>query len=172
MTTFALPSTERVAYLASTHAGDRYLVGGLLVIDLRGRPLEFHCTAPVEVSRAQKILFGQSLESHLHCDCIGAALLAKLRQQPDLVLIDQRAFRALTTHTELPIALLLETPDGGPANGTARYELVNDGRNIRTIIEKLAETVDLAEPFERILDAIREANQCLSAAEGDRADAA
>jgi len=34
------------------------LFGGYLVVDSLGRPLEFHCTAPVKVSRAQQILYG------------------------------------------------------------------------------------------------------------------
>ena len=38
------------------------LFGGLLILDSGGRPLEFHCTAPVKTNRAQEILFGPMLE--------------------------------------------------------------------------------------------------------------
>ena len=32
------------------------LFGGYLVLNLAGRPLEFHCTAPIKPNRAQEIL--------------------------------------------------------------------------------------------------------------------
>ena len=42
------------------------LVGGYLLFTTAGRPLEFHCTAPVKPNRAQQILFGPTLESYLY----------------------------------------------------------------------------------------------------------
>src|SRR5262245_21892116 len=41
------------------------LFGGLLVLNRNGRPLEFHCTAPLKPNRAQEILYGATLESYL-----------------------------------------------------------------------------------------------------------
>ena len=38
------------------------LFGGLLVLNHNGRPLEFHCTAPLKPNRAQEILYGATLE--------------------------------------------------------------------------------------------------------------
>ncbi len=175
MTTFALPNNERIAYLASTRLDPQLFVGGLLVIDLRGRPLEFHCTAPIEISRAQEILFGQSLEAHFYNDCIAVALLAKLRQQPDLVLVNQSAFRGLAAHTELPVALVVastEDSDDGLVEGRNCYETIKSGRDTDAIVNKLTESVELAEPFDRILEAIREANQSWDTDEGADADAA
>ena len=37
-------------------------IGGYLILNLGGRPLEFHCTAPVRANRAQQILYGVSLK--------------------------------------------------------------------------------------------------------------
>ena len=34
------------------------LFGGYLLLNLAGRPVEFHCTAPVKPNRAQQILYG------------------------------------------------------------------------------------------------------------------
>ncbi|MBL9124077.1 MAG: hypothetical protein JNG90_10630, partial [Planctomycetaceae bacterium] len=33
------------------------LIGGYLLLNLSGRPLEFHCTAPLKPNRAQQILY-------------------------------------------------------------------------------------------------------------------
>src|SRR5688500_11494160 len=42
------------------------LVGGYLILNSSGRPLEFHCTAPVKPSRAQQILYGPTLTPYLY----------------------------------------------------------------------------------------------------------
>lgn len=55
------------------------LFGGLLVLNLAGRPLEFHLTAPVKANRAQEILYGPTLKPYLYGEQIGGALLAKLK---------------------------------------------------------------------------------------------
>lgn len=55
------------------------LFGGLLVLNLAGRPLEFHLTSPVKANRAQEILYGPTLKPYLYGEQIGGALLAKLK---------------------------------------------------------------------------------------------
>jgi hypothetical protein len=42
------------------------LFGGYLLLNATGRPLEFHCTAPVRPNRAQQILYGPTLEPYLY----------------------------------------------------------------------------------------------------------
>ncbi|MCA9043520.1 MAG: hypothetical protein KDA69_04320, partial [Planctomycetaceae bacterium] len=37
-------------------------VGGLLVTNRQGRPLEFQCTTPVQPNRTQEILYGPTLK--------------------------------------------------------------------------------------------------------------
>jgi len=41
------------------------LFGGYLVLTAAGRPLEFHCTAPIKPNRAQEILYGPTLHAFL-----------------------------------------------------------------------------------------------------------
>ena len=44
-------------FLTAVDTPTHGLFGGYLVVDSLGRPLEFHCTAPVKVTRAQQILY-------------------------------------------------------------------------------------------------------------------
>jgi hypothetical protein len=54
--------------------GESGLIGGYLLLDARARPLEFHCTAPVLPNRAQKILYGATLQGFLYGEQIAMTL--------------------------------------------------------------------------------------------------
>jgi len=139
------------------------LFGGYLVVDGLGRPLEFHCTVPVKVSRAQQILYGPTLHGHLHGRQIGGALLAESRAEPLIVLTDHDGMLSVRPHTKLPVALvkpLTSEATGGFAVGTS-HVMPHAGAEatIREQLELLATAVDLTEPFERIRAAIEEAQR-------------
>ena len=146
--------------------------GGYLVVDALGRPLEFHCTAPVRVSRAQQILYGPTLAGYLHGRQIGGALLSEAGLAPAVVFTDEPSVLEVRPHTRLPVALVrrsdAEQADGG-FRGTAftlgDAEVIPPpddpvGREaIRAGLAELADTVDLCEPFDRIRAAIDEAQR-------------
>lgn len=115
--------------------------GGLLLVCERGRPLEFHCTEPVSPSRAEQILFGPTLREHVCGEQIGGALVAKAK---------------------LPIGCLLTLDEptalAGRAAGVTTHVL-NADAEAPTAVSQLAEAIDPAEPFERVREAIREAQR-------------
>ncbi len=61
--------------------------GGYLVLNALGRPLEFHCAAPIRPNRGQQILFGASLKPYLLNEVIGPALLAKSSAPPRILVV-------------------------------------------------------------------------------------
>lgn len=121
--------------------------GGLLIVCERGRPLEFHCTEPVQTTRAQEILFGPTLPSYVRGEQIGQALLAKAK---------------------LPVGVLLtldqETATAGSSAGISTLVLGSDGETPASLA-KLSETIDPLEPFERVREAIREAQRLVAGTE-------
>ncbi len=144
------------------------LFGGYLVVDTAGRPIEFHCTAPVKVSRAQQILYGASLDSHLHGRQVGGALLAEGKVAPAVVLIDNETMLHVRPHTSLPVALVRREDrpldasvcDGLSFNGAVVWPHADDADRSADIAARLASfaaAVDLCEPFERIRAALDEA---------------
>ncbi len=143
------------------------LFGGYLVVDALGRPLEFHCTAPQKVTRAQQILYGPTLHGHLHGQQIGGALLAESRVTAAVVLTDHDAMLHVRPHTKLPVALVQaldgEPPAAGFTLGAARVsphpQDLADEQAIRERLAELALAVDLREPFDRIRAAIDEAQR-------------
>lgn len=110
------PSLGFLSVFDSPGAG---LIGGYLLLNLAGRPLEFHCTAPVKPSRSQEILYGPTLRPYLYGEQIGCALLSKPKVQPTGVLTDCSAALAVREFVSLPVAWLQEMPEADAANDAA-----------------------------------------------------
>ena len=162
-------SDPTFGFLTTVDSPTHGVFGGYLVVDAGGRPLEFHCTTPLKVSRAQQILYGATLQGHLHGRQIGAALLAEGGAEPVAVLIDSEAMLHVRSHTLLPVALVQrlsgEEGSGGFVIGgvtvtpTVTPGEKGDSQSLRRLLEILAGAVDLCEPFERIRSAIEEAQR-------------
>jgi hypothetical protein len=98
------------------------LVGGYLILNAAGRPLEFHCTAPLKPNRAQQILFGPTLEPYLYGEQIGQTLVAKGSIVPAAVYTDHERVLAVRDFIATPVALVLSADDkplDAPAESTA-----------------------------------------------------
>ena len=100
-------SKPTLGFLTVLEHAQHGLFGGYLVLNTAGRPLEFHCTAPIKPNRAQQILYGPTLESFLFGEQIGQTLLAKSRNEPLLVCTDREPVLAVREHVALPVALVL-----------------------------------------------------------------
>jgi len=144
------------------------IFGGYLLVDPLGRPLEFHCTAPVKESRAQQILYGTTLHGHLHGQQIGGTLLAGAGLQPDVVLTDVESMLHVRPHTQLPVVLVataaaVTSGNAATAVGDASVQphTVDAPRQEELLarIRELAIAIDIREPFERIRAAIDEAQR-------------
>jgi hypothetical protein len=90
------------------------LFGGYLLLNTAGRPLEFHCTAPIRPNRAQEILYGPTLEPFLYGEQIGHTLLSSARATPLVVCTDRLAALAVRDHVTIPVAVVL--PVGSPGD--------------------------------------------------------
>ena len=92
-------SSERnstaIGFLTVVRHEPHGLFGGYLLLNRNGRPLEFHCTAPVKPNRAQEILYGATLESYLYGEAIGATLTAKSSTPIDFLCVDVQAALAI-----------------------------------------------------------------------------
>lgn len=165
------------------------LFGGYLVLNFAGRPLEFHCTAPVKPNRAQQILYGPTLKEYLYGEQIGLTLVSKAKVPAAVVLTDVEPALALRPSIDIPLALLLPQPgpvaDDGPrafdpsdpSPGSQRgvdhltllevggrqlavaSQFAADRAALASVLQPQAERLDLAEPFQRIRDAIAEAHR-------------
>jgi len=188
-------SRSALGFLTTVEDPKDGLFGGYLVLNPAGRPLEFHCTAPIKPNRAQEILYGPTLEPYLFGEQIGQTLVNKGRIEPQVVCTDREPALALREFVSMPVVLVLrsedrsledepptedravadppshtwrlDAPHGTPGGligfrlGRNRLAVPDSGEDAPpTITDRLSGFgFDLAEPFERIREAIEEARR-------------
>jgi hypothetical protein len=101
----------RLGFLTAIEDAEKGFVGGLLITNRFGRPLEFQCTAPVKPSRTQQILYGPTLKPYVLGELIGRTLLEKVGVKPHLVMVETDELLELRTVTSTPVASLTLTAD-------------------------------------------------------------
>jgi hypothetical protein len=145
-------------------------LGGYLVTNGWGRPLEFRLTTAVQPNRVQTALYGPTLVEYLHADVIGKTLVEKTGTKPDLIVTDSPPALALRARIEIPVIAV------GPPSGTlenalplaqargsvglflpARFE--SDRAAVTKLLDRADPAVDLSEPFARIREAVGEARK-------------
>lgn len=181
-------SKPTIGFLTVIDNPQHGLFGGYLILNMTGRPLEFHCTAPIKPNRAQEILYGPTLEAFLYGEQIGQTLLKQSSHQPLMVCTDREPALAVRQYVSWPVVLVLppeqsvtietdqkiiriDRPHSGGPNlltfelGRNRLALPARAEEERRVIEEqfsgLGDAFDLAEPFGRIRDAIEEAQQAV-----------
>src|SRR5690606_28582991 len=100
-----------ITIVEDPHGG---FLGGALVVNQRGRPIEFHCTDTLLVSRAEEILYGATLRPHLFCERLGASLLAKIAAKVDVVLVNQPDLWPLGEEGAPPVVLVTAFEPNSP----------------------------------------------------------
>jgi len=181
-------------YLSMLEFADHGFFGGYLIVSVLGRPIEFHCTAPLRPSHAQRILYGPTLEPYLLGEQIAGALLDAAKQTPSVILTNREATLHARPRAGSPMAWLIEKPEqpeNGPqaaisptqsaSNSFCRSELdaisshrtfqigahellvplgyESEQGDVSRLLLELAQQVEIAEPFGRIEEAIREAQR-------------
>jgi hypothetical protein len=171
----AAPATLNLGFLTVLHEASGYL-GGYLVTNTWGRPIEFRLSTAVQPNRVQQILYGGTLQPYICADLIGKTLVDKTGTPVQLVLTDREPVLEVRLSLEVPVAWLAAPDDPlapvlaragaevRPASGERgpivchpRYP--GDVPVLREMFERLDGVVDLAEPFARIREAIGEARK-------------
>ncbi len=178
-------SVPSVGFLTVQEFADLGLIGGYLILNAVGRPLEFHCTAPVRPNRAQEILYGPTLAPFLYGEQIGQTLVAKGKSRPMFVCTDVEPVLSAREFVSAPVVLItkgdeaasgqhrLDAAHATPAPMTRkllRFQLASHQaavaeehtRDRDKVVEQWqthASAMDLLEPFSRLREAIEEAQR-------------
>lgn len=151
--------------------------GGLLLVSPIGRPIEFHCTTPVSINRAQQIVYGHTYRDYLLGDQIGGALIERLQRQPTLLLSRNPELLNTTRPVPAPVVWVAPPDDSGAAEtgrwlaldipGAPSWTLADHGplqAGLECHLQHFTSRLPLEEPFERISQAIEEAHAVLRVA--------
>jgi len=156
-----------LGFLTVVENADLGCVGGYLLLNPAGRPLEFHCTAPVTANRTQRILYGTTLKPYLYGEVIGQALLAKSKLQPMVVCTDSEPVLAARKFASVTLVRVLGEDDRsaisafslGKSFVVTAPHFESDQQAIAAAWSAAADHLDLFEPFARIREALEEAQQ-------------
>ncbi|WP_146392178.1 hypothetical protein [Allorhodopirellula solitaria] len=178
-----------IGYFTTVHSDRTGWTGGLLVLNGSGRPLEFQCTLPIRPSRAHEILFGTTLGEHLISEVIGPTLLQKCRTpisllccaQPEAASLQENLpARTPASDQAATVVAIVSEEKNGSAHPTDSRRFAGHGpvtlgnatllvaveqlEAAEGTIANLRDIVDTVEPFERITEAIREAQSQMARA--------
>ncbi|MBI3863094.1 MAG: hypothetical protein HY290_14480 [Planctomycetia bacterium] len=160
----------RLGFLTAIEVPDKGFVGGLLVTNHQGRPLEFQCTVPIKANVTQEILYGPTLASFILGELIGGTLVEKAGVKPQLILTDQLQILELRNHIDRPVALVEKVPTEPASGESGPRRSIRLGRQIiqfhpahvedESMVSRDTKQVpadaDLQEPFERVREALQE----------------
>jgi hypothetical protein len=110
-------SFPTIGFFTVTEDAETGFVGGLLVLNAVGRPLEFHCTAPLKPNRAQEILYGPALRPFLYGEQIGTTLASKAKSDTLFLCTDVEPAMCLRDAIETPL-LLVQSQFANPSAET------------------------------------------------------
>lgn len=147
------------------------VLGGYLVTNAWGRPLEFRLSSAVSPNRVQQILYGPTLTEYLHADLIGKTLVDRTSIPPQLVVVDTLPALALRHKLDVPVVAVRTAGQSAEQEVTVLHhdrcssgllylsKFVADRPRIEDLLARLDVALDLAEPFARIRDAVVEARK-------------
>lgn len=171
----AKPRSLLIGFLAiePTEDGAGFL-GGLMVLDFQGYPLEFRCTTPVKPTPIQKLVYGPLLEQFISVELCAKRLLRDVKRKPGIVIVPSPHVLSLG-EDDVPIVAVQRAGEvlqvESPASGlvTERLEskafqpvivtiLGEQGpvvQNAKSVLVDVFGRFDLLEPFERIRTALK-----------------
>jgi len=159
----------RLGFLTAIEVADKGFVGGLLVTNHCGRPLEFQCTVPVKANPTQEILYGPTLAPFILGELIGATLVEKAGVRPLWILTDCKEILELRNHIDRPVAMVEAAAKGSAAReGEGRTiqlgrQMIrfhpahaDDHATVSRDSKQVPTDADIQEPFERVREALQE----------------
>lgn len=167
MTQSANEDRSHLGFLRVTET-EHGFVGGLLVTNHLGRPLEFQCTTPVRPNRTQAILYGPTLTPFVSVELIGRTLCERVSIKPDLFIIGDASLLDLRRLTHQPLACLAQSsaenevlPDHlrvqlGRQTLHLHPEYPEDADRMNAVRQLIPADADLIEPLDRVQEALQE----------------
>jgi hypothetical protein len=171
----ATPAPQNLGFLTVLHETGGYL-GGYLVTNVWGRPVEFRLSTAVQPNRVQQILYGGTLQPYICADLIGKTLVEKTSTAAQLILTDQEPVLDLRLRLETPVVWVARADDPQAAAAPGEQSTVRaasagrgaicchprfpeDVAQVRAFLDRIDAAFDLTEPFIRVREAITEARK-------------
>lgn len=83
---------ELLGYITTrVFEGPTYL-GGILIVDKKGIPVEFKYVEPIRPSKLQTLLYGNTMDRYIRVESVGAPLVDAVERKPAILFIREEPF--------------------------------------------------------------------------------
>jgi hypothetical protein len=170
---------SKIGYILAKELNGSIYIGGLLVTDEKGLPLEFRYTDPISPTKLQRIIYGNALNRYLIVEVIAKSLIDSITDKPDIFITDSRLILELNKLFGAPLISIQESdespfpeighvsklpngdilmqihPSGSPAHIIYAGEPGGFER-VQPLLTHAGGGMDLLEPLKRIEEALTE----------------
>ncbi|MBI9073029.1 MAG: hypothetical protein JEY94_15615 [Melioribacteraceae bacterium] len=144
------------------------IMGVVMVTDTDTKPLEFRVTAPIKPSNFQKILYGSVLKEHISVELVAVPLLGAIKEEVDIIFVRDPLFLGANNKQQTRVVRVFNDNDKASKIATKAEEIKNFNAEagkvyietskkfedelpqLKDMINGVAESRDLIEPFERL----------------------
>ena len=125
-------------------------LGGMLITDNTGIPLEFVVTTAVKTTAAQRILYGKRLRSYIAINLCAKQLLQNVKTKPKVLFVQNDWLLGIHEHTEVPVLQLIPTEqlDGPVGRPTVMPPAKHP--EYADVLDLTSLDADMVDAFERI----------------------
>lgn len=86
------PADLKLGYLLVSNPVPNVYIGGLMITDARGLPVEFRYTEPIQPTKIQQVLYGQVLSAYIKREVILETLLKNVENSFNCLLVEDEHF--------------------------------------------------------------------------------
>lgn len=173
------PTKAKIGYILARESHENVFMGGLLITDQKGFPLEFRYTDPVTPTKLQRVIYGNALNRYLIVEVIAKSLIESITDKPDIYITDSRMILELSDLFKAPLISIQESdespfpelgyisklpngeilmqihPSGSPVHITYAGDPAGFEK-IQPLLSSSGNQMDLIEPLKRIDEALEE----------------
>jgi hypothetical protein len=135
----------KIAYLMVSSPVPNVYIGGLMVTDGRGLPVEFRYTEPIQPTKIQQILYGQVLSAYIKREVVLETLLKNIESKFKCLLVEDEqmldypakgySIVRIAATKSAPLGVVGKTQDMGP--GEILLQVNPEGSPVRVYLGKL-----------------------------------
>lgn len=120
----ATPADIKLAYLSILTPLPNVYIGGVMVTDMRGLPVEFRYSEPIQPTKIQQILYGQVLSNYIKEEVILDTLVKGVNAKFNALLVDDESLLQYPLKGT-PILRISET-NSAILDGLGSTEVISD----------------------------------------------
>ena len=116
--------------------------GGLLITDMATKPYEFRCTSAVKPTRIQRVMYGKTLDPHVHIELIVVPMIKAAKENPSIIIVRKKLLLGARPFLDVPVVLLEEgenasgfeiVPHEGFRDDTVKAKSIITSKRIQTL---------------------------------------